>query len=89
MSRIGQERLVALARKSGMSDVDILKAVLTNVPSGNQRRREVVLWGSILGFTENEALKIARAANLIPLTHPPQKAKSEKPPGKDRENVDE
>jgi hypothetical protein len=45
--------------------------------------------GSILGLTENEALKIARGANLIPSTHPPQKAKSEKPPGKDRENVDE
>lgn len=80
---------MALARKSGISDVDILKAVLTNVPSGNRRRREVVLWGSILGLTENEALKIARGANLIPSTHPPQKAKSEKPPGKDRENVDE
>jgi hypothetical protein len=72
-----------------MSDVDILKVVLMNVPSGNQRRREVVLWGSHLGLTQDEALKIARAANLIPSTHPPQKPKSEKLPGKDRGNIDE
>jgi hypothetical protein len=72
-----------------MSDVDILKAVLANVPSGNQRRKEAVLWGSILGLTQNESLRIACDANLIPSTHPPQKAKSEKLLGKDRGSVDE
>lgn len=73
MSKAELSRLVALAREGGMSDADILRTWLAGIPSGNMRRQEVINCGNFLGLSEREALQIARSANLIPSTHPPQK----------------
>lgn len=74
---------IAMARKLGWSDADILRVALTNVYGATERRELVVEWGRHLGLETSDALQLARAEHLIPTSAPPRsKHPRQKPPQK-------
>jgi hypothetical protein len=79
-SRKERETMVQVARGYGMSDTEILKALLANELGATHRRELVVEWGEIMGLKSSEALRIAAAANLIPTAHPPRDCGSKEMP---------
>jgi len=83
MSKRERLKLIKSARESGMSDAQILEAVLRGVFGGNRRRKIVLEWGELLGLEPSDALRLAFAAGLIPSVHPPREEASGKPPDKD------
>jgi hypothetical protein len=72
VSRRAREKLVAMARRRGLTDAEILHEVLQNVYGGTQRRELVVEWGEALGLETSDALRLAFSAGLIPSVHPPR-----------------
>lgn len=62
---------VEIGRESGWDDMRILKVLVSGEYGGNHRREIVVLWGDALQLEPKKALRKARAAGLIPTTHPP------------------
>jgi hypothetical protein len=74
---------IAMARKLGWSDGEILKVALANVYGATERRELVVEWGNHLGLDPSDALQLARAEHLIPTSAPPRSSRSRhKPPRK-------
>jgi hypothetical protein len=61
---------VKMARKVGMADLDILVNLLQNEGPPVHRREIVEAWAKAVGLDSLTALRRARAANLIPTTHP-------------------
>jgi len=88
MSAASIRAKIALARKVGWSDADILKCALANEFGPNERRKLVVEWGEHLGLEATQALHIAQNAHLIPTSAPPRVEK-EKPHPETQENVPE
>lgn len=78
-----------MARKKGWTDAEILRAILQNVFGANRRRELVVEWAEALGLESNEALRVARAANLLPTSAPPRAGGKEKLPRKTPEKTSE
>jgi len=74
MSLANKLRLIKAARKTGMSDTDILREVLHGEYGSERRRKLVVEWGEVLGLTASEALRLAHASGLLPSAHPPRGA---------------
>ncbi len=72
MSLANKLRLIKTAREAGMSDADILREVLGGEYGSERRRKLVVEWGVLLGFSSSEALRFAHASGLIPSSHPPR-----------------
>lgn len=79
MTQIQKKAAVAMARKRGWTDTEILKAVLKNVYGANRRRELVVEWAEALGLETSEALQAAHAGNLLPTSAPPRESAKEKP----------
>ena len=77
---------VKMARKFGMDDLAILTALLTNEGPPLHRREIVEAWAKAVGLDLTKALQRARAANLIPSTHPASAWKKEKLPHTTPEN---
>ena len=73
MTTQSKRMAVAAAREIRFSDAEILKEVLGGVYGSNKRRELVVEWGELLGLDPSHALRVARAAGLIPSVHPPRK----------------
>ena len=57
--------IVRLARERGLSDGEILKALLANEYGQRARAQIVREWAEVLGLSEEEALAIARRAGLL------------------------
>jgi hypothetical protein len=66
---------IAMARKLGWDDTQILKTALANMYGPTRRRETVVEWGKYLGIETSEALRLAQAANLIPTAARPRSKK--------------
>lgn len=75
MSRESIKAKIAMARKIGMSDGEILAAALANVYGPTKRREMIVEWGEYLGLEASDALKIGLSAHLIPTAGPPRAKK--------------
>jgi hypothetical protein len=74
MSLANKLRLIKAAREARLSDTEILREVLSGEYGSERRRKLVVEWGTLLGLTTSEALRLAHAAGLIPSAHPPRGA---------------
>lgn len=58
--------MIRVAREKGLSNVDILKALVAN-EYGTERKKEIIrAWAESLGLENEEALEVARKAALIP-----------------------
>jgi len=79
LSKIGSA--VRMARKFGMDDLEILKTLLVNEGPPIHRREIVEAWARAVGLDSTTALRKARAANLIPSTHPASAWKGGTPHG--------
>lgn len=94
MSQQDRKRLVELARNRGFSNEEILRKIIMG-SGGDERRQRIVEWAEALGILPSEALQLARAASLIPSTHPPRAAAAtamaaaEPLPRKTQESTDE
>jgi hypothetical protein len=88
MTTQNKERLIALCRKRGMNDADILREILSGV-YGSHRRELGVELGLLLGLSASEALRLAFGAGLLPSVHPPRKPGRGTPPDKGPENTSE
>ena len=82
MTKQSKQRLIEQARRRGMSDVEILHAVLQGVYK-DPRRELVVEWGEFLGLSPSDALRLAYSAGLLPSAHPPRQQGRGTPPDKD------
>ncbi len=82
---------IAMARKLGWSDGEILRIALANVFGATARRKLIVEWGEHLGLEANDALRLAQAEHLIPTSAPPRSSapKKGKPQRKDRGSAHE
>jgi hypothetical protein len=73
MNKGERHKLIQTAREVGMSDTEILKEIMRGVHGPTERREMIVEWGVSLGIGASAALLLARAAALIPTTHPPRR----------------
>jgi len=71
MSAASIKAKIAMARKLGWSDGEILKVALANVFGPTARRKLIVEWGEYLGMEANDALRLAQSEHLIPTAAPP------------------
>ncbi len=78
MSEASIKAKIAMARKLGWTDSDILKAALANVYGATQRREIVVEWARYLGIEASDALRLAQAAHLLPSAAPPPATKKQR-----------
>ncbi len=92
MSAASIKAKIAMARKLGWSDGEILKVALANVFGATARRKLIIEWGEYLGLESNDALRLAQSEHLIPTVAPPRSSSdstAQKPPRKNRETADE
>lgn len=82
MSLAERKAAIAMARKNGWTDAEILKCMLQGEYGGNDRRKLIVELAADLGLEPSEALRIARGVNLVPTTALPRKTSAEKLPHK-------
>lgn len=82
---------IAMARKLGWSDGEILRTALANVYEPTPRRKMVVEWGEYLGLEASDALRLAQREHLIPTSARPgsSRSKKEKPQQKTPETPPE
>ena len=71
---------IAMARKLGWSDTEILKVALANVYGATARRALIVEWAKYLGLESSEALRLAKEAHLVPTAARPRSKKKEGTP---------
>jgi hypothetical protein len=75
MSAASIKAKIAMARKAGWSDGDILRVALANVYGATERRELVVEWGKYLGIETSAALQLAQREHLIPTAARPASKK--------------
>jgi hypothetical protein len=88
MSAASIKAKIAMARKIGWDDAEILRIALANEWGPNRRREIVVEWAEYLGLEPTQALRIAQSAHLIPTSAPPRVEK-EKPLPETQESTPE
>lgn len=64
--------LIAMARKDGMDDGEIMKCVLANEMGATHRRQLIVEVGELLGLDSKSALRLGKAKHVIPNAAPPR-----------------
>jgi hypothetical protein len=70
--------LIAMARKIGMDDGEIMKCILANELGATRRRQLIVEVGELLGLDAKNALQLGKAKHLIPNAAPPRSRSTEK-----------
>lgn len=80
---------VRMGRKFGMTDMEILKALMLNVGPPDHRREIVVEWSKAVGLDASTALREAHKAALIPTTSPPRSLQGGKLHDKAQEKIPE
>lgn len=75
MSAASIKAKIAMARKAGWSDGEILRVALANVFGPTARRKLVIEWGNYLGLETSAALQLAQREHLIPTAARPASKK--------------
>jgi hypothetical protein len=79
MTSFAKSATVAMARKRGWTDEEILKQLVLRVYGTEAKKQLIVEWAEALGMTPIDALQLARRANLISTSSLPRASASEKP----------
>jgi hypothetical protein len=64
-SNAERKALIEFSRLRGMSDVEILRLVITGVRGIDARKRLIIQWAELMGIEASEALRIARRGGLV------------------------
>ncbi len=75
MSKESIKAKIAMARKIGMSDGEILRVAVANVYGPTKRRELIAEWAEYLGLEVSDALKLAQFEHLIPTPARPRGSK--------------
>ena len=86
MTSFAKSATVAMARKRGWTDEEILKHLVMRVYGTEAKKRLIVEWAEALGRTPSDALRLARRANLISTSSLPRESARDKPPRKTPES---
>jgi hypothetical protein len=79
MTSFAKSATVAMARKRGWTDEEILKHLVMRVYGTEAKKQLIVEWAEALGRTPSDALQLARRANLISTASMPRGSGPEKP----------
>jgi hypothetical protein len=79
MTSFAKSATVAMARKRGWTDEEILKHLVMRVYGSGAKKQLIVDWAEALGRTPSEALQLARRANLISTSSLPRGSGPGKP----------
>ena len=82
MTSFAKSATVAMARKRGWTDAEILRQLVIRVYGTEAKKQLIVEWAEALGLTPSDALQLARRANLISTPSLPRGSGQDKPPRK-------